>query len=153
MRVPLPVRLTRKISTDAVAAARNRMSGWGWSDTALQALQDMSSEGLVGIRTELKYLMFQERGTRAFLMWKVAGKTIPMGCKMGDGPHFRRGGHVGEPGYVDIPHVGKVWRNQRWRHPGLKPRNFMADGLRQAIEDNQPLVQQWAKSLLSGSVR
>jgi hypothetical protein len=57
---------------------------------------------------------------------------------------------VGEPGYVNIPHRGKVWRDQRWRHPGLKPRNFLRDGLNKAIKDNQPAVQAWANSLLKG---
>jgi replicative DNA helicase len=66
----------------------------------------------------------------------------------GDGPHFRRGGHVGEPGYVNIPHVGQVWRNERWKHPGLQSKNFMKDGLEQAIRDNQPVIKQWLKGLL-----
>jgi hypothetical protein len=82
----------------------------------------------------------------------VAGRTVPLGCKMGDGPHFRRGGHVGEPGYVDIPHVGKVWREQRWRHPGVKARNFMREGLTQAISANQPVIKQYVASLLRGLV-
>lgn len=153
MKVPIPRQLAQKISEDAVANARNLMGGYGWSDQALQALQPMPGEGVVGIKTTLKYLMYQEKGIQPFLMWWVAGRTIPLGCKQGDGPHFRRGGHVGEPGYVDIPHVGQVWRDQRWRHPGLAPRNFMRDGLTQAIAANQPAINQWARGLFGGGQR
>jgi hypothetical protein len=150
MKVPIPKHLAQKISNDAVTNARNQMKGYGWSDRSLQALQPMPSEGVVGIQTSLKYLMHQERGTRAFLMWWVNGRTIPMACKQGDGPHFRRGGHVGEPGMVDIPHVGQVFRQERWKHPGVKARNFMADGLQQAITDNEPTIKQWVRGLLGG---
>lgn len=150
MKVPIPRQLAQQISEQAVTNARNIMSGYGWSERSLEALQPMPGEGMVGIKTSLKYLMYQERGTQPFLMWWVDGKTIPMACAQGDGPHFRRGGHVGEPGYVDIPHVGKVWRAERWKHPGLKSRSFMRDGLAQAITDYQPAMQQWARGILGG---
>jgi hypothetical protein len=150
MQIPIPAALAAKISADAVKNAREAMKGFGWSEKSLQALQPKPGEGAVGIQTTQKYLIFQEKGTEAFLMHWVAGRTLPLGCAQGDGPHFRRGGHVGEPGYVTIPHRGKVWRDQRWRHPGLKPRNFMRDGLNKAIQDNQPAVQAWANSLLKG---
>ena len=117
MRVPIPSKLALKISNDAVTNARSTMGGLGWSSKAMQALQPIAEDGKVGIRTTAKYLMYQERGIKPFLMTWVQGRTLPMGCKM-DGPHFRRGSHVGTPGYVDIPHVGRVWRDQRWRHPG-----------------------------------
>lgn len=157
MWVPLPKSLCQKISQDAVANARNQMGSWGWSEKSLDALQPMTNEGMAGIKVNQKYptggkppLMYQERGFGPFLMWWVQGKTLPMGCKQGDGPHFRRGGHVGEPGMVDIPHVGKVWRDQRWRHPGLAPKNFMRDGLSQAVSDNQPTIKAWAQGLFGG---
>jgi hypothetical protein len=150
MKAPIPRQIALKISNDAVAHARNAMSGFGWSEKSLQALQSMADDGKVGIRTTQKYLMFQERGIKPFLMTWVNGRTLPMGCKSGDGPHFRRGGHVGEPGYVDIPHVGKVWRDARWKHPGLQPKNFMRDGLQQAIQANQPLIRQWVRGLMKG---
>lgn len=150
MKVPIPRSLAQKISEEAVANARNTMGGYGWSDRSLEAIQPMPGEGVVGIKTTLKYLIYQEKGIQPFLMWWVNGRSIPMACKQGDGPHFRRGGHVGEPGYVNIPHVGQVWRDQRWKHPGLAPKNFMRDGLNQAISDNQPTIRQWARSLLGG---
>lgn len=150
MLVPVPQSICQKISMQAVKYAREEMGGYGWSDKALQALQPMPGQGLVGIKTSLKYLMYQEKGTKPFLMWWVAGRTIPMGCSQGDGPHFRRGGHVGEPGYVDIPHVGKVWRDQRWRHPGIKGRNFMLNGLNKAVAEAKPELEQYARSLFKG---
>jgi hypothetical protein len=147
MKSPIPMALAQKISQDAVTFARQNMAGMGWSEKSIQAIEAMPQEGRVGIRTSQKYLMFQERGIQPFLMHWVNGRTIPLSCKQGDGPHFRRGGHVGEPGYVDIPHVGKVWRNQRWKHPGLQPKNFMRSGLEQAIQANQPAIKAWVKSL------
>ena len=150
MLIPVPQAICQQISQQAVKYAREEMNGYGWSDKALQALQPMPGSGMVGIKTTLKYLMYQERGTKPFLMWWVAGRTIPMSCAQGDGPHFRRGGHVGEFGYVDIPHVGKVWRDQRWRHPGVKSRNFMHNGLQKAVAEAQPQLQEYARKLFKG---
>ncbi len=149
-KVPIPAPLALQISNNAVRYARERMHGYGWSDRSLQAIQPLPGEGVVGIKTTLKYLMHQEKGFQPFLMWWVQGRTIPMACKQGDGPHFRRGGHVGEPGFVDIPHKGKVWRDQRWKHPGLAPKNFMRDGLNQAIKEAQPQIKAWARKSLGG---
>jgi hypothetical protein len=150
MKVPLPMQLCQKISNDAVKFARENMQGRGWSDKSLQAIESMPSAGIVGIRTNQKYLMYQEKGIQPFLMHWVNGRTIPLGCKQGDGPHFRRGSHVGEPGYVNIPHVGQVWRDARWRHPGLQPKNFMRNGLQQAVHQNQPVIKAWAKKQFGG---
>jgi hypothetical protein len=148
MKVPIPQTLAQKISQDAVKYAREQMHGYGWSDKALQALMPMPGEGKVGIQTSLKYLMYQEKGTKPFLMTWVQGRTIPMGCGQGDGPHFRRGSGVGQPGWVNIPHRGRVWRDQKWRHPGLKGRGFMAAGVNKSIEANQPLINAYTRKLL-----
>lgn len=149
-KVPIPQQLALKISQDAVRYAREEMHGYGWSDKTLQALQPMPGEGVVGIKTSLKYLMYQERGIQPFLMWWVNGRTVPLACKQGDGPHFRRGSHVGEPGWVEIPHRGRVWRDARWRHPGLQPKNFMQKGLQRALTENQQLIKNYARRMLGG---
>lgn len=149
-KVPIPQQLAMKISNDAVRYAREEMHGYGWSDKALQAIQPMPGEGVVGIKTSLKYLMYQERGIQPFLMWWVQGRTVPMACKQGDGPHFRRGSHVGEPGWVEIPHRGRVWRDARWKHPGLQPKNFMQKGLQRAINENQPAIKAYTRRILGG---
>lgn len=149
-KVPIPSQLALKISQDAVRYAREEMQGYGWSDKTLQALQPMPGEGVVGIKTSLKYLMYQERGIQPFLMWWVNGRTVPLACKQGDGPHFRRGSHVGEPGWVEIPHRGRVWRDARWRHPGLQPKNFMQKGLQRALTENQQLIKSYTRRMLGG---
>lgn len=79
--------------------------------------------------------------------------TLPMGCAQGDGPHFRKGGHVGEPGYVDIPHKGKIWRNQRWRHPGIKGNRFMENALKKAIGEIHVELKQDIMAALKGEYR
>lgn len=151
--IPVPPSVAHKVSTDAVRFAREAMKGFGWSDRCLQALSPYPGDGMVGIQTSLKFLMYQERGIKPFLMHWVAGRTIAMPCAQGDGPHFRRGSHVGEPGYVNIPHQGQVWRDARWRHPGLPGRNFMAQGIQAAVEQNRPMITAWARSILTGGAK
>ena len=146
MRVPIPRDMANEVSEAAVRYARERMTPLNWSNRSLQALQPMGGDGIVGIKTTLKFLMYQERGYGPFLMYAKGGtRTLPLSCPLGlaDGPHFRvkRPEAVGTPGYVDIPHKGQVWREQRWRHPGLKAKNFMHDGLSQAIRENQPKLR------------
>jgi hypothetical protein len=152
-KVPVPMTVATKISADAVRFARESMQGLGYSQRSLEAVVPYPGEGLVGIKTSQRYLMYQERGTRPYLMYWVQGRTISMGCKQGDGPHFRRGGHVGEPGFVDIPHVGKVWRDQRWRHPGIQGKGFLQAAVQRAVQENQPAIKAWARGMIGGGRR
>jgi hypothetical protein len=151
-RVPIPVSLATKISGDAVRYAREAIKGYGWSSRSIDALVPYPGEGLVGIKTAEKFLMYQERGTKPFLMWWVQGRTIPLGGKTGK-KHFRRGGHVGQPGFVDIPGRGQVWRDQRWLHPGVQGRGFMQAALQRAIQENRPAMKAYANSIISGGRR
>jgi hypothetical protein len=141
VHIPLPEDLARKVSDKAVQIARQDMTGKGWKSA--RTLVPRASTGSVGITTSVRYLLYQESGTQPFLMKWVEGRTLPMGCKQGDGPHFRHAarGVVGTPGYVDIPHQGRVWRPQRWRHPGLKPTNIMHNAIRQAIKESRSDIQ------------
>lgn len=149
--VPAPANICAMISTRAAQLATERIKGYGWSNKSITALSAFPDEGQVGIKTSVKYLMRQEEGFGPFLMWWVQDRTLPMGCAQGDGPHFRRGSRVGESGYVDIPHKGRVWREQRWRHPGLQPKNFMKDSILGAIKEMRPQIQtQVMKSLKGG---
>lgn len=148
MRIPLPKDAAERIAQKAVMYARQDMAGRGWKSQ--QGLSVMSGEGMVGIKTSVRYLMYQEKGIRPFLMKWVEGKTLGMSCSMGDGPHFRRGGHVGEPGYVEIPHKGRVWREARWRHPGLRPKSFMKNAIQRAIADEKNNLHQDIMSALRG---
>ena len=140
-KVPAPANICLRISTRAAQICAEKFKGAGWSEKSIQAITPLAQEGRAGIRTTQKYIMHQEKGIRPFLMTWVQDRTLPMACKQGDGPHFRRGSHVGEPGFVDIPHVGRVWREQRWRHPGLQPKNFMRDSLHQAIQEFRPEIR------------
>jgi hypothetical protein len=153
MKIPVPHRICRIVSERAAKNAREDVRSMGWSDKSMEALVPLESEenGLVGIRSKQKYLMYQERGIKPFLMTWVQGRVIPMGCKQGDGPHFVTGGHVGEPGYVNIPHVGRVYREQRWRHPGIRPKHFMQSALDKAIKQSQPEIKQELLRMMRGN--
>lgn len=155
MKISAPASLCLQISTRAAQICSEKMKSNNWSEKTIQALTPMAQQGLAGLRTtqEKKYILHQERGIRPFLMTWVQDRTLPMACKQGDGPHFRRGGHVGEPGYVDIPHVGRVWREQRWRHPGLKPKNFLRDSLNQALQELRPELQRQMMQILTGRLK
>lgn len=148
--IPAPSQICMMISTRAAQLATEQIKGYGWSSKSLTALTPFPGEGQVGIKTSVKYLMHQEQGVKPFLMWWVQDRTIPMACGQGDGPHFRRGSHVGEPGMVDIPHKGKVWREQRWKYPGLQPKNFMKDSIKRAIKEMRPEVQEQVMRSLRG---
>jgi hypothetical protein len=149
--VPLPEDLARKISDKAVQIARQDMTGKGWKSA--RSLVPKSKTGMVGIQTSVRYLLYQESGTKPFLMKWVEGRAgLPLGCKQGDGPHFRSAakGVVGTPGYVNIPHQGRVWRNQRWRHPGIKPSNIMHNAIRKAIQEAKTDIQYDIKRAIRG---
>lgn len=167
-KVPAPPSLCQQVSLRAQQLAQETVKGYGWSQKSISAIQPLPDEGKVGLRTSAKYLMHQDRGFGPFLMTWVEGRTLPLACKRGDGPHFRRGSHVGEPGWVTIPHGedapkyglqkwgGKnapgvrVWRQQRWRHPGLKPKNFLENALQQAIYELGPSARQQLMDALAG---
>jgi hypothetical protein len=91
----------------------------------------------------MKHLLYQNSGVKSFLMYWAEGRTVPMGRKQGDGPHFVRvkPGTVGTPGYVNIPHRGKVWRDQRWKYPGLQPKRFIEDAIASTIRENRQLIR------------
>ena len=154
MRIPHPRSGCVRVSELAAKKARESARSMGWSDRTIESLApDTQQDGMVGVTSHLKYVWFQERGTKPFLMTWVEGRVVPMGCKKGDGPHFVRGSHVGEPGYVNIPHVGKVWRDQRWRHPGIKPKHFIQQAIEDAIREDKPSLKRDIMDLLRGMGR
>lgn len=146
-RVPLPSDITINIAKLAAQNARQDLRGRGWKSSG--ALQPYSNEGAVGISSTVNYLLIQNRGFSPFVMWWVKNRTLPLACKQGDGPHFRNGKGVGTPGYVDIPHKGKVWRSVRWKHPGLKPKRFLEQAITTAIRDSRADI----KKAVMGSLR
>lgn len=151
MLIPLPKKMAIPIADRAAQIARSNVSGRGWKSA--NQISPLAQDGLVGVRTAAHYLMFQEKGIRPFIMFWVAGRSVPLGCKQGDGPHIRKGVGPGTPGWVTIPHRGRVWRDQRWRHPGLPPKNFMRDAIGQAITAERHNIHQTLMSVLRGEYR
>jgi len=147
-RVPIPAELAAPICDRAAQLCREDVMGRGWRTSG--AIQPFPDTGQVGLRTTVRYLMFQNEGIRPFIMWWVEGRVIPLSCKQGDGPHIRTGKGPGTPGYVDIPHQGRVWRDQKWRHPGLKPKRFMQSSITQAVRESRPQIQQYLMRVISG---
>ena len=148
--LPAPASVSKGIADKATQYAREDIRGRGWRSSG--SLRPYSAEGKVGIQTTVKYLMHQNRGFGPFIMWWVNNHegAIPLGCKQGDGPHFRTGGTAGTPGFVEIPHEGKKWRDQRWKHPGLKPKGFMEKGISRAIKESRNDIKQLAMDIVSG---
>lgn len=146
--IPAPGEVTQLIARKAVQNARRDITKRGWKSAS--ALQPYSGTGQVGISSTVNYLLIQNRGFSPFVMWWVKNRTLPLGCKQGDGPHFRNGRGVGTPGWVDIPHKGKVYRPVRWRHPGLPKKAFMESAISRAIKDSRPEIKASVMKALRG---
>jgi hypothetical protein len=135
-RVSFPHSVTSQIANTAAQYAREDALGRGWKSSA--AFRPISGTGYVGIGTSKKYHMYQELGTKPYLMRSLEGKIIPI--KGPDGTHFVRCTGVGQPGWVTKPGGIKIWKEQKWLHPGLKPTSIMGNATKQAIKDNRALV-------------
>lgn len=147
-RIGLPADLTSAIATRALRNARQDLVKRGWKSAS--ALQPYADDGRVGLSSTVNYLLIQNRGFSPFVMWWVKNRVVPLGCPVGDGPHFRNGSGVGTPGMVDIPHKGKVFRPVRWRHPGLAPKRFLETALTRAIKDSRPDIKATVMAALRG---
>ena len=147
-RIPAPTDLTNTIANRAMQNARRDIVKRGWKSAT--ALRPYATEGSAGITSTVNHLLIQNKGFDPFVMWWVKNRVVPLGCPMGDGPHFRNGSGVGTPGMVDIPHKGKVWRPVRWRHPGLQPKRFMETAVTQAIKDSKPDIRKSVMMILRG---
>jgi hypothetical protein len=150
MKVPIPESVSREIAEVAVQRARENFVRRGWSPQAQNSLSPVFGEGVVGIRTDLNYLSFQNRGIRSFVMWWAEGRIIPMP----DGPIRATG--VGQPGFVKVPSKTfpgvkvSVWRDQKWKHPGLKPKRFFENAISQAILEATPRLKERTMKALAG---
>lgn len=152
MKVPVPRELAKDIASDAARISKEYMARRGWSSTSIQSIMPVFDEGLIGIRTSLKHLHYQNAGTKPRVMWELEGKIVPLPS----GPI--RATRVGQPGwgYQDrydkkrYPQTGWVFREQRWRHPGIDPTGFLNKGIRQAITNAQPTLRQRTMKILAG---
>lgn len=151
-RIPAPADLTGIIAQRAQQNARQDLVKRNWKSAS--ALLPYSDDGQVGITSTVNYLLRQNNGIKPFVMWWVKNRVVPLGCPQGDGPHVRFGNpdSVGTAGYVDIPHKGKVWRQQRWRHPGLQPKRFMETAITKAIKDSRAEIKKSVMASLRGEL-
>lgn len=142
MRVPLPERNCRQISDRAAQHAREDIIGRGWSSRSVNAIVPLPGrEGMAGVVTTAKYLLYQDRGIQPFVMYWVEGRKVPIHDKGSGKTHVVTGREPGKPGWVTLPGGVRKWRDQKWRHPGLEPKNFMGDALNKAIQDEGPNIR------------
>lgn len=145
MKLGLPEDLCTLISERAVILAKQYGEEHGWQGT--KQLLPQAKEGHIGIFSPFKYLVYQDKGTRPFLMRSLEGKIVPMG----DGRFvYCRG--VGTPGFVNIPGRGQVWRDQKWRHPGIKPTHFMSDALDRAKAEHMGKIKNYLGRVSRGEL-
>lgn len=147
-KIGAPVELNRVISRRAVQLARENMRTRNWVSTG--ALQPFAAVGQVGITSTMKHLIIQNRGFDPFIMWWVEGRMVPIKDKETGKTRRIKGRDPGKPGYVYIPGRGKVWRDQKWKHPGLKPKRFLEAAIQQAIKDSKRDIQDAAMTILRG---
>lgn len=148
MRVLVPKETCIQISQRALQFVREDIKSRNWSERSIQAMTPIANDGQVGLRTTAKYLMHQNRGIRPFVMWWAEGRVVPI--RDADGVHFVRAKGVGTPGWVTLPGGIRKWRDQRWRHPGLKPKNFMENALQRAITESGPQLKTTLMRVLTG---
>lgn len=140
MIIPFPPEVTSKIAYRAVQLARAHGTEKRWNSTG--GILPVWGNGYAGIRIAQKYsyLKYVDRGTKPFLMTALEGKTVFF-----DGSFHKVQG-VGQPGWVTLPGGVKVFRDQKWRHPGIKPQNFIRGSIQQAVREHR---EELIKSMMS----
>ncbi len=83
-------------------------------------------------------------------MKSLEGKTVPI--KDASGTHFVKVVGVGQPGWVTLPGGIRKWRDQKWRHPGLKPTNVMQDAINEATRQDRELMINLMNELIGNKV-
>ena len=142
MKIPLPEHVSAKIAQRAADNGRVNLERRKWTSSG--SLMPVSGDGIVGIRTTVKHLLYQSGGTKPYLMKTLEGRTINI-----DGRFVRVKG-VGQPGYVTLPGGVKIWRQQKWRHPGLQPKRFMEASIQRAIRTSRNDVRAEVMRVLRG---
>jgi hypothetical protein len=155
-------RITEKISRRALVLIQIYATTIGpekphkWN---VSMLQDYARRGRAGIVNIPKYLFYQEKGFKPFIIGEgnrhkgynsltpynsqgdITSTTVPLSGT------FRKVVGPGLPGFVTIRDE-KVWRPRKWEHPGLEPKNFMQNAFNQAIKENQrELVEDYKEQL------
>lgn len=150
MKIPVPEPVAKEIAEAAVRYAREDIAKRGWSSTAQTALSPVSDLGVVGIQSSRNYLLIQNKGFRAFTMTWAEGRVIPINGRL----VTAKG--VGKPGFVRVPSkdfpgvMVSMWRNKKWRHPGLRPKNFLEDSINKAIDEASDTLKERTLAALRG---
>lgn len=146
MRFPLPRSINRKMAETAVRHAREYGQRRGWRAT--NRLEPFSQVGRFGIKVAPgdEYLFVQNFGMQPRLMIELEGKVIPMG-----NGQFRIAKGVGQPGYVTLPGGVRVWRQQKWRHPGIRPTHFLNDAMDFAVRKHKQELKGWLLAVVDPS--
>lgn len=149
VKVRVPAELCRRVSNRALQHAQTDMTRRGWSDTTIRGVRTVDGDGIVGITSPDKHVFFQEKGIKSFLMKALEGKRVPIGDRV------LLVKDVGKPGFVHIPRPGGgpdivKWRDQKWKHPGLKPQNILKDSLSRAILEERAGINQEILRRLEG---
>lgn len=140
MKFRLPQSQSRKMSETAVQRAREYGDRRGWKGT--RYLEPAADKGKVGIKVTRQYLLYQNDGTKPRVMYELEGKFVPM---KGGG---RRAKGVGQPGWVTLPGGVRVFRQQKWRHPGIKPTHFLEEALVYAVKKNKKNLKDWMLAII-----
>lgn len=148
MKIPLPKEISQQISSRAAQYARESVQNMGWSNRSIEAINPLPGEGTVGLRLSQKYLVPQSRGFDPFLMTWVEGRVVPLNDRKTGQVNFRYGRGVGEPGWVTLPGGVRKYREQKWRHPGSKPKRFLENSITRAINEAKPTILQYIRRQL-----
>lgn len=140
MRFRLPRSQSRRISELAVQRAKEYGDRRGWKGT--RYLEPLVGKGQVGIKVTRQYLIYQNDGTRPRLMYELEGRRIPMK----GGVRTVKG--VGQPGWVTLPGGVRVYRQQKWRHPGIKPTHFLDEAIQFAINKDKQSLRSWLAAIV-----
>ena len=101
----------------------------------------------VGFNPEYHYLVYQENGFASFPMKALLGKTIPL--MIGGRIVFRKCTNINQfrPGHKnywqrdkDGNLVPEYKQARSWVHPGMPPKHFVKDAIKEAMEDNRQFI-------------
>ena len=137
MIIPVPKEITFQISKRALEIVKQKApKDTGKGSSALQSTNEEGSIG-VGIPEDVIYMYYQEVGTKPYIMWNLAGKTIPIRLPNGQ-VIFRRAtaDNIGKRKITSRNEKGQIMTSKiSWRHPGLRALHYIQDGLEQAAEE------------------
>lgn len=148
VQVPVPYGDAEKISLRAAEIARADIVSRGWSQRSVDSIVADPKEGMVGLRSSEQYMMHQDKGFGPFVMWWAEGRTIPI--HDASGTHYVTGKDVGKPGWVTLPGGVKKFKQVRWQHPGLEPKNFLENAITQAINEGKPSIKDKLLNIVKG---